>query len=67
VNDDGRIVMEVNDCGRIVTFTCIDSLFLESVPPRGGQQFIFSIQSNNQSPLEVAAENVEVCLITINI
>ncbi|CAB4012366.1 1-phosphatidylinositol 4,5-bisphosphate phosphodiesterase gamma-1-like isoform X2, partial [Paramuricea clavata] len=30
-----------------------------SLPPRGGQSFIFSIQSNNQPPLEVAAESVE--------
>ena len=42
--------------------TLFTSIPLESVPPRGGQLFIFSIQSNNQPPLEVAAENVEVCL-----
>ena len=35
-------------------------LFLEILPPRGGQQFIFSIHSTNQPPLEVAAENMEV-------
>ena len=35
-------------------------MFLEQLPPRGGQKFVFSIISNDQPPLEVAAENVEV-------